>query len=187
MKNIFYVVFVFISSFISAENELILTPYDFHLKNYNNVAIATDLEPDDVLALKIIFEEANRIFNENHRVNYPINLVIVGEGNTSIKRIRLETMIDNFFNIPEGVQIEIAEGKATANNNFPYDGLELFDYDQLKEIEFKDEDKGAETLLKNFARSSVGRRGDYSPSPPLKPYERYLRIRLPHPHGYFIE
>ena len=33
----------------------------------------------------------------------------------------------------------------------------------------------------------VGRRGDCSPSPPLKPYERYSRIRLPHPHGYFIE
>ncbi len=102
---------------------------EIHLKEFEHVAIATDLEPDDVLALKLIFEEANRLYTAT--ANYPIDLVIVGEGNSVIKRQRMEKMLQEFFKVPVGVHVEVVEGKATRNNLFPYDGEELFDKSEL--------------------------------------------------------
>lgn len=58
------------------------------LREHQNIAIATDLEPDDVLALGIIFAEANRVY-EQVGGKYPIDLVIVGEGNSGIKGGRI--------------------------------------------------------------------------------------------------
>ncbi len=117
-----------------------LSQKDFLLKNYHEIAISTDLEPDDVFALAILFEEANHIYQESFGEKYPIDLIIVGEGNTTIKRMRLEKLLQEHFNIPPGVSIEIVESRATADNIFTYDGLELFKKEELEGIPFPDDD-----------------------------------------------
>lgn len=96
---------------------------DFKLKTYDKVAIATDLEPDDVLALKLLFDEAARLDT------FPIALIIVGEGNTAIKKKRMERLLELYFPVPEGVKIPIVEGRGTEDNLFIYDGHELFSED----------------------------------------------------------
>lgn len=154
MKSSFILLFISFTFFISVNSDATLTPSDFLLKKYDSVAIATDLEPDDVMALKIIFDEANRVYNENSQVKYPIDLVIVGEGNTAIKRMRLEKMMKQYYNLPKDVDVQIVEGRATLYNIFPYDGQELFEEAELKEVKFNEDDKGAVTLLKDFVKKA---------------------------------
>lgn len=108
------------------------------LKQHENVAIATDLEPDDVLALKIIFQKANDLYFQNGAHKYPVDLVIVGEGNTTIKRMRMEKLLSDYFDIPKGVQVKVVEGKSTNDNIFPFDGEELFTKEELAQIPYLD-------------------------------------------------
>lgn len=120
-------------------------PQNILMQDYEHIAIATDLEPDDVLALKIIFQEANRLYDETG--NYPIHLVIVGEGNVGIKKLRMQALLD-YMNLPDGVVIRIEEGKATKDNIFPLDGQELFSSEELQKISFRDhsEYEGSEAM-----------------------------------------
>jgi hypothetical protein len=151
MKRIFVLFSFFMFANIQAIN---VVPQDFHLTKYDGVAIATDLEPDDVMALKLIFAEANRIYQNQPDKNYPIDLIIVGEGNTAIKRMRLEKMINEYFDLPKNVNINVVEGKATANNIFPYDGYELFKPAELSNVKFESIADEAVPALKDFVRKS---------------------------------
>lgn len=123
------------------------------MKNYEHIAIATDLEPDDVLALWIIFKEANRQYAESG--NYPIDLVIVGEGNVDVKKMRMEALL-NYMNIPDGIVIDIVRGKSTSDNIFPYDGEEFFDKKELEKTPFKEhsEVEGMEAIGHFLAKSN---------------------------------
>lgn len=123
-----------------------LSDQDFLLKNYTDVAIATDLEPDDVLSLAILFEEANRIYGESPNAKYPIDLIVVGEGNTAIKRMRMEKLLREYFNIPSGVNIRVVEGRASEDNIFPYDGEELFGKETLEGIPFPELTQGKQAI-----------------------------------------
>lgn len=123
-----------------------LSAQDFLLKNYTEVAIATDLEPDDVLALAILFEEANRIYEQSPHAKYPIDLIIVGEGNTAIKRMRMEKLLQEYFDIPPGVNIKVVEGRATKDNIFSYDGQEFFGKETLERIPFPEPNQGEQAL-----------------------------------------
>ncbi len=113
----------------------------FQLADYDEIVIATDLEPDDVLALKIIFDEANRLYCLHHK--YPIQMVIVGEGNSAIKKARMETLLCCYYNVP--VKIEVKEGRSTLDNLFPYDGEELDE--KFKAYPFPHQDEGTEALI----------------------------------------
>ena len=132
-----------------------LSAQDFLLRNYTDVAIATDLEPDDVLALALLFEEANRIYAESPNGKYPINLIIVGEGNTTIKRMRIDKMLQEYFNIPLEVTIKVIEGRATKDNIFSYDGEEFFDKKVLEQIPFPEEDNQAIEALSTWAAQAT--------------------------------
>lgn len=125
-----------------------LSAQDFLLRNYTDVAIATDLEPDDVLALAILFEEANRMYEQSPTPNgkYPIDLIIVGEGNTTIKRMRMEKLLQEYFDIPPGVNIKIVEGRSTKDNIFSYDGEEFFGKETLERIPFPEPNQGEQAL-----------------------------------------
>lgn len=112
----------------------------FLMADYENVAIATDLETDDVLALAILFHEANRLYKSGKK--YPIDLIIVGEGNTTLKKLRMEKLMEVFFQVPPGVEVAVIEGRAAEGNLFSYDGLELFEEEEIKGIEFPQERKG---------------------------------------------
>ncbi len=127
-----------------------LSENDFLLKNYSAVAISTDLETDDVLALSILFDEANRIYQESPGSKYPIDLLIVGEGNAAIKKMRMEKLINEYFNIPPGVVIRVVEGSSTKDNDFVYDGLELFDPEVLEGIPYPEENQAA-AILESWA------------------------------------
>lgn len=147
---------------------------DFLLKNYSNTAIATDLEPDDVFALAIIFEEANRIYYESANKKYPINLIIVGEGNTAIKRMRMEKLLQEYYNIPSEVHIEVVEGIGTRDNIFPFDGHELFEKEILEQIPFPDT-KGCQQAL--TALESWAEQSDNPFIIQLKPAQELLYLR----------
>jgi hypothetical protein len=123
-----------------------LSARDFLLKNYTDVAIATDLEPDDVLALAILFEEANRIYEKSSDDKYPIDLIIVGEGNTTIKRMRMEKLLQDYFHLPPGVNIKVVEGRAAKDNIFLYDGDEFFEKETLERIPFPEANQGQQAL-----------------------------------------
>ena len=124
------------------------------LQKYENVAIETDLEPDDVLALRIIFSEANLIYQQQTEKKYPIKLIIVGEGCSLIKRLRMEKMLTNFFDIPPGVQIKVVEGKSTSDNIFPFDGEEFFNREFLSiHTEMSDGSQGIQALEKFINQS----------------------------------
>ena len=128
----------------------------FYLGDYQNVAIATDLEPDDVLALKIIFQKANQLYQQDPLGKYPIELIIVGEGNTAIKRMRMVKLLDEFFELPEGILVKVVEGKSTKGNIFPYDGEELFSKAELVGIPYIE--KGGEeatVALLEFLKASL--------------------------------
>lgn len=112
----------------------------FHLADYENVAIATDLEPDDVLALKIIFAEANRLYCLHQK--YPIQLIIVGEGNSAVKKARMEKLLKEHYCVQ--VKIEVKEGRSTLDNLFPYDGEEL----SLQSAPFPHKEEGTEALIR---------------------------------------
>jgi|GEM_PF-5437486 hypothetical protein len=133
-----------------------LSNKDFLLRNYSDVAISTDLEPDDVEALRLIFAEANRLYQQSPGSKYPINLIIVGEGNTAIKKLRMEKLMATYFDLPPGVEIRVVEGKATKGNLFPYDGLELFSEKEMKAIPFPEEgrEKQAIAALEAWAKAS---------------------------------
>ena len=112
----------------------------FQLADYENVVITTDLEPDDVLALKIIFEEANRLYCTGHK--YPIQMVIVGEGNSAIKKARMEKLLKAYFGAPVGVQVKA--GRSTLDKLFPYDGEELGEKFQCA---IPQKDEGSQALI----------------------------------------
>jgi hypothetical protein len=122
-----------------------------HLTEYQNVAIATDLEPDDVLALKLIFQEANHLYAQHPENGYPIKLVVVGEGNAAIKKLRMEKMLKDYFSVP--VKVEVKEGKSTSDNIFPYDGEELFSKDKLRNIPYPKSEDGTNALI-TFTKES---------------------------------
>jgi hypothetical protein len=123
------------------------------LSDYEDVVIATDLEPDDVLALKLIFKEANRLYHQHPEKKYPIQLILVGEGNSSIKKLRMEALINGYFEVPESVQIEVKEAKSTSDNLFPYDGEELFNREQLLEHPYSQTGEGTDSLIQFVERS----------------------------------
>lgn len=133
--------------------QYVLTARDFLLANYKNVAICTDLEPDDVLALKIIFDAANQNYREGK--TFPIKLIVVGEGNSSIKRLRMEKLLKEYFNLPKDIQVPVVEGRSTKDNQFIYDGYELFDSKELEKVPYKENtgEKGA-AALKAFIEGS---------------------------------
>jgi len=88
-----------------------LSAKDFLLSNFNEIAISTDLEPDDVLALAILFEEANRQYIQFPKGKYPIDLIVIGEGNTKAKRLQMEQLLQEHFDLPNGIGIRIIESK----------------------------------------------------------------------------
>lgn len=135
------------------ETKISLSSEDFLLKNYENVAIATDLEPDDVFALAILFKEANRIYSTSSQSKYPIDLIVVGEGNTTIKRLRMEMLLQKYFDLPPGVSVRVVEGRATTDNIFTYDGEELFEKETLKNIPFPlmEQERHATEVLQTWA------------------------------------
>ncbi len=105
------------------------------LKDFAHVAIATDLEPDDVLAIALIFQEANKSYYQKGG-RYPIQLIVVGEGNTRIKKMRMEAMLSNLFPIPKGVKVKVVEGHSSLDNIFTYDGEELLTKRELESTPF---------------------------------------------------
>lgn len=142
MKYITWFILVFIAIFaVSNSTQTTVDEVNSNrilLENHQNVAIATDLEPDDVLALYILFKEANQQYAATGE--YPIKLIIVGEGNVDIKKKRMEALLE-YMNAPK--DIKVVKGKSTSDNIFPLDGEELFDKNQLKDLPFKD-NPGAE-------------------------------------------
>ena len=89
-KTIVYLLGICLFLMISVDLRAEFSAQDFLLKNYSEVAIATDLEPDDLLALAILFDQANRFYTQSKNCKYPIDLILVGEGNTAIKRMRMK-------------------------------------------------------------------------------------------------
>lgn len=136
----------------SEQKAPILSEKDFLMRNYQNIAIATDLETDDVFALAILFDEANQIYSETG--NFPIQLIVVGEGNGAIKKMRMEKLAQEFFSLPEGVSLRIVEGKSTKENDFIYDGQELFEKEELS-VAFPQEDRSlaAAKEIENWAKT----------------------------------
>lgn len=130
------IIFYHLPAYEDAVNEIQNNvPQNILMKDYQHVAIATDLEPDDVLALLIIFKEANKRYAETGK--YPIDLVVVGEGNVDIKKMRMEALI-HYMNLPNGIKVDVIKGKATRDNIFPLDGEELFDKNELNKLPFKE-------------------------------------------------
>lgn len=151
MKKYLIIIALFLSTNFYAES----TFSHFHLQNFDSVIISTDLEPDDVLALKIIFQEANRLFAQQPSTKYPIDLIIVGEGNTTIKKMRMEKLLRDLLDIPLGISIPVVEGRSANDNLFPYDGEEFFEKDILAEIPYKDNDgSDAEQMLAEVIQRS---------------------------------
>ncbi|MDP1835427.1 MAG: hypothetical protein Q8K75_05800 [Chlamydiales bacterium] len=97
---------------------------DILLTHYSDIAITTDLEPDDVLALYIIFQKANDIYEEKGGA-YPIKFIIVGEGETARKKARMEYMLGKLIALPDGVEVRVIEGTPSNDNIFAYDGDEI--------------------------------------------------------------
>jgi hypothetical protein len=83
---------------------------DFLLSKYDEVAIATDLEPDDLLALGILFEAANGQYEQSGRHKYPIDFLLVGEGDVEKKCLQMQRCLDDYFSIPEGVSLRVVGG-----------------------------------------------------------------------------
>jgi hypothetical protein len=96
------------------DRKIELSEKDFLFCNYDEIAISTDLEPDDVLALAILFEEANRLYKDSSNNKYPIDLIVIGEGNTKKKRAMLERLLQEYFDLPKEVIINIVESKEAA-------------------------------------------------------------------------
>lgn len=169
---LFFISFVFFINLIDASEDFLQrkSSASILLRDYQNVAIATDLEPDDVMALWIIFTEANQHY-EQFGGKYPIDLVIVGEGNSAIKRMRMEKLLKDFFYVP--VSIQVVAGKSTPDNIFPYDGEELFDKRELVSIPYEvDQGKKAIQALEAFVETS--------PQPliiQLKPAQELVSLR----------
>jgi hypothetical protein len=113
-----------------------------HLADFENIAITTDLEPDDVLALKIIFAEANRLYDAKGK--YPIQMIVVGEGNSTIKKLRMETLLKSYYKVPVNIPVKV--GKSTLDNLFPHDGEELMGKEQLK-LPVPRTEEGSEALI----------------------------------------
>lgn len=120
----------------------------FNLKQFDDIAIATDLEPDDVLALGIIFKEANAIYALQTKKNYPIKLIIVGQSNSEIKKLRMENLLRDYFDLPPGVQVNVVAGKST-QDRFPFENIEL---DKASSFEVKKID--GVKALENFISTS---------------------------------
>ncbi len=146
------ILYILITLNFAIAAESTIAPH-FQLEDFSHTAIATDLEPDDVLAIKIIFEEASRLYMQNNLDKYPIDLVVVGEGNSAIKRMRMEKMLSDYFSIPAGVKVKVVEGKSTFDNIFPLDGEELFNPIEL--IAYQ-ENNGEEAIhvLKQFVQEA---------------------------------
>lgn len=120
---------------------------EFRLADYEHAAVTTDLEPDDVLALKILFDEAFRLHACGK--SYPIRLVVVGEGNSAVKKIRMETLLKSYLAVPNGVAVPVKEGRSTMDNVFPFDGEEL----GVKCVPFPHKEEGTEALVE-FVRGA---------------------------------
>jgi hypothetical protein len=111
-----------------SERKSELSAKDFQFSNYNEIAISTDLEPDDVLALAILFEEANRLYKHSSKNKYPIDLIVIGEGDTKKKHAMMRDLLQEHFDLPDGISITIIESNeanraltswaAQANNPF---------------------------------------------------------------------
>lgn len=127
---------------------------DFLMKNHRDIAISTDLEPDDVFAFLILFHEANEIYKATGK--YPIDLIIVGEGNTAIKKMRMEKLIHDYFDVPPEVTIQVVEGRSSRSNIFTYDGEELFSRETLAAVPFPEQDQTAHAadVLKAWAEQA---------------------------------
>lgn len=122
------------------------------LKDYKEVAIATDLEPDDVLALKLIFQETKEI-----------RLIVVGEGNSQIKKMRMEKLLQDYF----GADVPVFSGRSTEDNLFPYDGEELFDKSELEGIPFEESSEGENALQAFLAEAEKPLIIQLKPAPEL--------------------
>lgn len=149
MSKVIIALFLLISIHLSGQG----LEGSMHLSDYKNIAIATDLEPDDVLALKIIFQEANALYHKQPENGYPIQLVIVGEGNSAIKKVRMEALLDHYFNVPDTVKVQVKAGQSTTDNPFPYDGRELFSKEILNQYPFPQTEEGTDALIK-FVKDS---------------------------------
>ncbi len=155
----FYIVKTqFFSPHISKEiaTNKVLSAENFLLQDYSEVAIATDLEPDDVFALKILFQKANYLYKKHPSQGYPIQLIIVGEGNTNIKKLRMEKLLQKYLEVPSGIHIPVVEGAATKENIFPLDGEEMFSREFLAKIPFPSPQKEeiGERAFENWVRQA---------------------------------
>jgi len=85
-----------------------------------NILITTDLEPDDVIALK----DLSSVIKDSHVITF-----LVGEGCARIKAERMEVYMNTFFNHVKNKKV--LQGYSS-KKDFPLDGEDLFTKEQLK-------------------------------------------------------
>lgn len=100
MKTIFYIAVAMCCLF---QLHGIDSSLKFDLDLHDTIVVSTEMKPEEVLALGILFKEANALYARQIVKNYPIKGVIVK--NDTVFR----DMMKAYFNVPSEVMVEILE------------------------------------------------------------------------------
>lgn len=127
----------------------------FAIQNFNSVLIATDLEPDDFIAILIALDEISK---KAPRLDQPFQLgFLVGEGHSGIKLARINAMLDKAKKIGllDNVNVTTIQGYSHyqgSQKNFITDGREI-----LSEQALHDATSNAPDIISSEDRAKTQR------------------------------